>query len=209
VALNGDDSCHFDTLLGDTDAKALAERLERSAIDDIATIIYTSGTTGEPKGVVLTYANLLSQFAAVDAFFHVTEQDRSLCFLPLSHAYERTWTFYVLLKGAQNYYLDNPKAVIETMREVRPTCMVSVPRLYEKIYATARHRVDRAPAAKKALFEWAVRTGGQVARARKAGERAGPLLAPQFALADRLVLRKIRDIVGGPKNFFSSGGAAL
>lgn len=209
LALNGDDSCHFDTLLGDTDVKALAERLERSAIEDIATIIYTSGTTGEPKGVVLTYANLLSQFAAVDAFFHVTEQDRSLCFLPLSHAYERTWTFYVLLKGAQNFYLDNPKAVIETMREVRPTCMVSVPRLYEKIYATARHRVDRAPAAKKALFEWAVRTGGQVARTRKAGERVGPLLATQFALADRLVLRKIRDIVGGPKNFFSSGGAAL
>jgi long-chain acyl-CoA synthetase len=209
VALNGDDSCHFDALLGETDSKVLAERLERSAIDDIATIIYTSGTTGEPKGVVLTYANLQSQFAAVDAFFRVTEHDRSLCFLPLSHAYERTWTFYVLLKGAQNYYLDNPKAVIETMREVRPTCMVSVPRLYEKIYATARHRVDRAPAAKKALFEWAVRTGGQVARARKAGERAGPLLATQFALADRLVLRKIRDIVGGPKNFFSSGGAAL
>ena len=209
VTLNGDDSCHFDALLGDTDAKTLAERLERSAIDDIATIIYTSGTTGEPKGVVLTYANLLSQFAAVDAFFRVTEQDRSLCFLPLSHAYERTWTFYVLLKGAQNYYLDDPKAVIETLREVRPTCMVSVPRLYEKIYATAHHRIDRAPAAKKALFEWAVRTGGQVARARKAGERVGPLLATQFALADRIVLRKIRDIVGGPKNFFSSGGAAL
>ena len=209
LALNGEDSCHFDALLGETDAKALAERLERSAIDDVATIIYTSGTTGEPKGVVLTYANLLSQFVAVDAFFRVTEQDRSLSFLPLSHAYERTWTFYVLLKGAQNYYLADPKAVIETMREVRPTCMVSVPRLYEKIYAAAHHQIDRAPAAKKALFEWAIRTGGEVARARKAGDRVGPLVAAQFAVADRIVLRKIRNIVGGPKNFFSAGGAAL
>ena len=187
----------------------LAGRVAAGTRDDVATIIYTSGTTGDPKGAVLTFDNLLTQFEAVDAFFRVTGDDRSLCFLPLSHAYERTWTFYVLLKGAENVYLDDPKRVIDTMQEVRPTCMVSVPRLYEKIYATARHRVSEASGLRRRLFDWALGVGSQVGYARKRGEKVGVLRAAQHAMADRLVLHKIRDIVGGPKNFFSAGGAAL
>ena len=139
----------------------------------------------------------------------MTERDRSLCFLPLSHAYERAWTFYILSKGAQNFYLDDPKRILEAMQEVRPTCMVSVPRLYEKIYSTARHRVSQGSPTKQKLFEWAVKVGNRYAHAKKRGGRVGPVLAAQHALADKLVLHKIRDIVGGPKNFFSAGGAAL
>jgi long-chain acyl-CoA synthetase len=139
----------------------------------------------------------------------VTERDRSLCFLPLSHAYERAWTFYILSKGAQNFYLGDPKHVLEAMREVRPTCMVSVPRLYEKIYSTARHKVSQGSRTKRKLFEWAVKVGNRYAHAKERGGRVGPALPVQHALADRLVLHKIRDIVGGPKNFFSAGGAAL
>jgi long-chain acyl-CoA synthetase len=115
----------------------------------------------------------------------------------------------VLLKGAENVYLDDPKKVIETMQEVRPTCMVSVPRLYEKIYATARHRVSEASGVRRRIFDWALAIGSRAGYARARGERVGPALALRHALADRLVLRKIRDIVGGPKNFFSAGGAAL
>ena len=184
-------------------------RADAARLDDVATIIYTSGTTGEPKGVVLTFENLVTQFEGLDAYFQVTERDRSLCFLPLSHAYERAWTFYILNKGAQNFYLEDPKRVIETMQEVRPTCMVSVPRLYEKIYSTARHKVSQGSGIKRRLFEWAVGVGNRFAHTRNRGERVGPVLAAQHAIADKLVLHKIRDIVGGPKNFFSAGGAAL
>jgi long-chain acyl-CoA synthetase len=207
--LDGVDSCHFREALACPVSPEVAARGAAASIHDIATIIYTSGTTGEPKGAVLTFDNLSTQFEAVDAFFRVTTEDRSLCFLPLSHAYERTWTFYVLIKGAQNFYLDDPKRVIDAMREVRPTCMVSVPRLYEKIYATARHRAMHGPGYKRKLFEWAIGVGRDHAYARKDGKTVTPWLAARHALADRLVLHKIRDIVGGPKNFFSAGGAAL
>jgi long-chain acyl-CoA synthetase len=209
VVLNLADSCAFSVPLAHPVSPALAGRAAAARCDDVATIIYTSGTTGEPKGVVLTFANLVVQFEALDRFFSVTERDRSLCFLPLSHAYERAWTFYVLAKGAQNFYLDDPKRVIEAMQEVRPTCMVSVPRLYEKIYSTARHKVSQGSGARRKLFEWAVKTGSRYAHTKKRGARVGPVLAARHALADKLVLHRIRDIVGGPKNFFSAGGAAL
>jgi len=209
IALDLADSCSMSVPLAHPVSPALAERVAAARLDDVATIIYTSGTTGEPKGVVLTFENLVVQFEALDTCFAVTERDRSLCFLPLSHAYERAWTFYILHKGAQNFYLDDPKRVIDAMQEVRPTCMVSVPRLYEKIYSTARHKVSQGSATKRKLFEWAVAVGSRYAHTRKRGERVGPLLAAQHAVADRLVLHKVRDIVGGPKNFFSAGGAAL
>lgn len=209
VALDLADSCPISVPLSHPPSPQLDARLGAASLDDVATIIYTSGTTGEPKGVVLTFENLVTQFEALDSYFTVTERDRSLCFLPLSHAYERAWTFYILHRGAQNFYLEDPKRVIDAMREVRPTCMVSVPRLYEKIYSTARHQVSQGSAAKRRVFQWAVAVGGRYAHARKRGARVGPLLAAQHAAADRLVLHKVRDIVGGPKNFFSAGGAAL
>jgi long-chain acyl-CoA synthetase len=209
IALDLIDSCPISVPLAHPLSPDLVARGEASRADDVATIIYTSGTTGEPKGVVLTFENLVVQFEALDAFFSVTAQDRSLCFLPLSHAYERAWTFYILYRGAQNFYLDDPRRVIDTMREVRPTCMVSVPRLYEKIYAAAHHQVSQGSALKRKLFGWAVGVGSRYAYARKRGVRPGALLAAEHAVADRLVLHKIRDIVGGPKNFFSAGGAAL
>ena len=209
VALDGPGSHHADTLPHAVDAGALAGRIARASVDDVATIIYTSGTTGERKGVELTYANLWSQVEGVDAYFTVTEADRSLCVLPLSHAYERAWTFYILVKGAENCYLDDPKRVVEAKRELRPTCMVSVPRLYEKIYAAALHKLGQAPRAKRALAGWAMRVGRAAGYARARGEAVGPVLALQHAVADRLVLSKIREVVGGPKNVFSAGGARL
>ncbi len=209
ATLDGNDSCHVRQCLAHAVSPEVAARGAAASVHDIATIIYTSGTTGEPKGAVLTFDNLSTQFEAVDAFFRVTSADRSLCFLPLSHAYERVWTFFILVKGAQNFYLDDPKRVVDAMREVRPTCMVSVPRLYEKIYATATHKATHGPGYKRKLFEWAIGVGREHAYAKKDARPVGPWLAARHALADRLVLHKIRDIVGGPKNFFSAGGAAL
>jgi long-chain acyl-CoA synthetase len=184
-------------------------RLANATPTELATIIYTSGTTGEPKGVMLTHANIFHQFKAMHGQFHVGPGDRSLCFLPLSHVYERSWSYFVFYSGAENYYLTDPKAVIAGMQGVKPTVMVSVPRLYEKIYATAYHGLEQGSALKKRLFHWAIGVGLAYQYRLKDGQPAGAGLSLQHRLADRLVLRKIRDVVGGSKNFFSAGGAPL
>lgn len=212
TAIDGAASCHFSEFLKSGTDAADAEieaRLAAAAPSDLATIIYTSGTTGEPKGVMLTHANLFHQFKALDGQFHVGPGDRSLCVLPLSHVYERAWSFFVFKSGAENYYLANPKEIIATMGEVRPTVMVSVPRLYEKIYAAAMYGLSQGSALKKKLFHWSIGVGSRYQYARKARGSAGALLSLQHKVADRLVLRKVRAVVGGPKNFFSAGGAPL
>ena len=209
----GDASQHFSGFKALGADKALDDeinaRLNDAKSDDLATIIYTSGTTGEPKGVMLTHGNIVHQFAAMQNQFDVGTGDRSLCFLPLSHVYERSWSYYVLQRGAENYYLADPKEVIATMAEVQPTVMVSVPRLYEKIYAAVMHGLDQSSDLKKKLFQWSIDVGERYQYALRDQGSVGAGLALQHRVADRLVLSKVRDVVGGPKNFFSAGGAPL
>ena len=203
----------FQDLLGrDPAPQAAPPRIDRPVGDTLrhlASIIYTSGTTGDPKGVMLSHGNFFHQIDAVNAHFNVGPEDRSLCFLPLSHVYERTWSYIVFHQGAQNHYIANPRDVLQALGEVKPTAMVSVPRLYEKIYAAVMDRLAKAPAHRRRLFGWAIGVGRQWADARRANRKPGRGLTLQHRLADRLVLRKIRDIVGGDKNFFSAGGAPL
>lgn len=177
--------------------------------DDLVTIIYTSGTTGDPKGVMLTHANLFHQIRAVNDRFTLGPDDVSLCFLPLSHAFERAWTFLVFHQGATNAYLQDPARIVKTMAQVRPTAMTGVPRLYEKIHATMYDRAERGGKLRKRMFEWALAVGGAYQRRRFEGRWISPWLRLRHRVADLLVLRKVRDVVGGPKNFFAAGGAAL
>lgn len=213
IVIAGADSVRFGDLLARGRASGkdgeIDAYLERATPDDIATLIYTSGTTGVPKGAILTHANFFHQFSAVDERFVVRSVDRSLCFLPLSHAYERCWSFYVFRCGAENNYIADPKRVLEYLSEVKPTVMVSVPLLYEKVYAAARARLETASRIKRRLFDWAVRVGKRYHERRHARLAVGPLLAIAHAVADRLVLARIRAVVGGPKNFLSAGGAPL
>ncbi len=177
--------------------------------DDLTTIIYTSGTTGNPKGVMLSHGNLFHQFECVDANFQVSREDVSLCFLPLSHVYERMWSYYVYLKGATQTYLEDPKQVIETMQEVKPTAMVSVPRLYEKIYAAVLNSQESASSIKRFLFNKAIETGTVYNDLFFRKENIPSGLAIKYKILDKLVLSKVRAVVGGDKNFFSAGGAPL
>lgn len=185
------------------------KKISDGQTDEIATLIYTSGTTGDPKGAVLTHSNFFNQFAALDERFNVGTNDKSLCFLPLSHAYERTWSYYIFRCGAENNYIASPKDIVTYMPDVKPTCMVSVPRLYEKIYATVYDRLEKAPASKKMIFNWALCMGRKYAYKKKDNKFIDPGLRLKHAIADKLVLSKIRAVVGGPKNFFSAGGAPL
>jgi long-chain acyl-CoA synthetase len=182
--------------------------LEAGDTNDLVTIIYTSGTTGEPKGVMLTHANLFHQFHAIDEDFDVGQQDRSLSFLPLSHVFERVWCYYLFVNGTSVSYLEDPKEALNTFAEVRPTAMCSVPRLFEKVYSTAHAKLEKASPIKKALFKWAVKTGSAYEYGRRKGP-ISPILTLKHRIADKLVLHKVRDIVGGPKNFLAAGGAKL
>ena len=210
---NGNGVTSFNDFIAATpEAAELEELSARSGKinrDDMTTIIYTSGTTGNPKGVMLTHANLIHQFECVDANFSVSNKDTSLCFLPLSHVYERMWSYYVYLKGAVHTYLSDPKLVIDTMQVIKPTAMVSVPRLYEKIYSTIMNRQESASPLKKKLFSKAIEVGGEYNNLFFRDEPISGGLKLKYKFFDKLVLSKVRAVVGGDKNFFSAGGAPL
>ncbi len=210
---NGD-AMHFADFLelgGSSGAEQeIDNRLNRASQDDILTLIYTSGTTGEPKGVELHHSNIFFSAAAHDArLLPTSEEDVSLCFLPLSHVFERTWTYYALYKGMEIIYLDNPKIIIDFIKEARPTIMCSVPRFYEKIYAAVHHSLENASAVQKKLFRWALATGGARNNKKKDQERVPFWLELQYKLADRLVLSRIRDLTGGRIRFMPCAGAPL
>lgn len=185
-------------------------RMARGVPEDLLTIIYTSGTTGEPKGVMLAHSNTIFQKERHDRrLIDPNDGDVSLCFLPLSHVFERIWTYYVFAVGMTNNYLDDTKKIVEFIQEVKPTIMCAVPRFYEKIYATVFNRLEAAPPAKKKLFKWAIRTGAARNVKKRDKKFVGPWLALKYGLADKLVLSKLRDVVGGRIKFFPCAGAPL
>ncbi len=189
--------------------KELQKRLGKTKTDDICTLIYTSGTTGDPKGAILTHSNFYSQFNALDQRFPMDENNIQLCFLPLSHAYQRCSDYWVLTHGAMIYYCEDPKKIVDYFGEVRPTYMVGVPRLYEKMYATIYEKLQEASSAKQKLFNWSIETGKKYRYKKSEKKFVSPWLSLQHAIAYKLVLSKIRAILGGRLNFFSAGGAPL
>lgn len=184
------------------------ERMGQSCPDDVAALIYTSGTTGEPKGVMISHRAALAELQALDAFFDVTPADHSLSFLPLSHALEWGWSMAVIRHGCLNTFVPNPKTISAMLTEVRPTLFVSVPKLYEQVMSVAREKVSDSPAKLK-IFEWSIRIGREWWQAEQEGRRPSVSLRARHGVADRLVLKAIRDAIGGPKTVLAAGGAPL
>jgi long-chain acyl-CoA synthetase len=177
--------------------------------DDLFTLIYTSGTTGQPKGVMLDYSNMAAQFEGHDHKMIVTEDDQSLCFLPLSHVYERAWTLYILYRGATNCYLQDTMQVRDALGDIQPTVMCAVPRFYEKIFSAIHEKVSRAPFHRKLVFTWAVNMGARVAACKQEARQPSFLLQKSHQLADKIVLSKLRALLGGKIKFMPCGGAKL
>lgn len=193
---------------GSAASQEAARRLAALEPEDLATIVYTSGTTGQPKGVMLSHGNLLHQLDSIGRRFEVGPGDRSLCFLPLSHAFERASTFFMLSRGVAVSYLADPRAVADSLTDVRPTAMVAVPRVFEKVQSVATARAHEDPRKAK-IFDWAVQVGRRYGALTATGRTPSLPLRVKHAIADRLVLSKIREAVGGPKSYFAAGGAPL
>ncbi|MDE0315609.1 MAG: long-chain fatty acid--CoA ligase [Candidatus Poribacteria bacterium] len=178
--------------------------------NEIATIIYTSGTTGNPKGVMLTHANFLSNFKACKSLIDVSETDVLLSFLPLSHVFERLGGHYVpLFSGAKIAYAESTFTVAQNMQEVSPTVMLSVPRLYETMHDRVLRAVQAGSSLKQKIFHWGVSVGSAVSSKIQQGEKPSVLLQLKQNIADKLVFAKLKAATGGQLRFFVSGGAAL
>ena len=191
------------------DSAAFGRKLERLEPDTLCSIVYTSGTTGEPKGVMLHHRGFLAVVLASTAILGLERDDVFLSFLPLSHLYERLAGHWcALYRGCTIAYARDIGAVLDELPRVRPTVMVSVPRIYEKM----RARVESAAAASgpvaHRVFRWALVTGQRYHAARAAG-RIGAGLALANGIAERLVFRRIREGLGGRFRFPISGGAPL
>ena len=178
--------------------------------DDLATIIYTSGTTGNPKGVMLTHANFISNVEACKSLIDVSETDVLLSFLPLSHVFERLGGHYVpLFSGAKIAYAESTFTVAQNMKEVAPTVMLSVPRLYETMHERILRAVQEGSSLKQKIFHWGVSVGASVSSAIQQGKKPSAILQLQQNIADKLVFAKLKEATGGRLRFFVSGGAAL
>ena len=180
-------------------AKAVVEA------DEIATLIYTSGTTGEPKGVMLSHQNILSNVEAVHSYFPVDESCRALSYLPLCHVYERTNIYTYLYLGVSIYYAENMGTIADNIREISPQILTTVPRLLEKIYDKIIAKGLKLKGIQKQIFFWAVNLGLNY---KEEGKNSLPHKI-QLSIANKLVFSKWREALGGEMRVIVSGGAAL
>jgi long-chain acyl-CoA synthetase len=176
---------------------------------DLASVIYTSGTTGVAKGVMLSHGNFISNINSLVSVIDFRSTDTALSFLPLSHVLERTAAFIFIHRGSTIAYAESIEAVAANLVEVRPHVVISVPRLFEKIYARVMDQVLAGSRLKRAIFVWALGTGKKYAAKVIAHEPVPKALAFKRGLAQKLVFSKITARTGGRMRFFVCGGAPL
>ena len=187
----------------------LEDSIKKIDENDVCTLIYTSGTTGEPKGVILTHKNIMSNVNSTLEIYPITKDDVFLSFLPLCHSFERMAGYYsAFAAGAPVYYAESIETVAANLIEVKPTIMTSVPRLFERIYSKIIKNVESQPEKKQKIFYGALNIGNQYANAKREGKISLPLRI-KHKVADKLVFKKLKEKTGGNLRFFISGGAAL
>lgn len=215
----GDDTTiSFDSLaaLGekasDNSRVEVKRRTEASSADDIATIIYTSGTTGEPKGAVLPHSCFNAAMRIHrERLTMLSDNDTSMCFLPMSHIFEKAWTYFCLWSGMRVAINNDPHQIQHAIREVRPTCMCSVPRFWEKVYTAVQDKLSDMKGPRKWMATLALKIGHKrnLVYART-GRKAPWLVETAYKMADRLVLSNVRRAIGiDHGNIFPTAGAPL
>jgi len=177
---------------------------------DLLTLIYTSGTTGNPKGVMLSHENLIANMEGIGKLINFETDDVFLSFLPLSHVFERMGGHFTAFSRACTvYYAEGIEQVPVNLQEARPTVVLSVPRLYEKMHARIIEGLKSAPAARQKIFWWAIEVGRNYSMLSIAGEKIPFMLSVKHKIANKLVYSKVRERMGGRLKFFVSGGAPL
>lgn len=190
----------------------LAERQKHLSIDDLTTLIYTSGTTGEPKGVILRQSNYQQAMKIHDIRLkNVTDKDISLCFLPLSHIFERAWTYFCMHKNMVVAVNKNPKEIQTIIKEVQPTMMCSVPRFWEKVYMGVNDKIESFPPLLKRITLRAIKIGEKRnLEYRRYNKSIPALLAVQYWFYKNTLFKLLKKVIGlGNGRFFPTAGAAL
>lgn len=193
----------------DEDPEIVDKNQRQIQSSDVAIIIYTSGTTGPPKGVCLTHKNLLAELKTTDLIKESDVGDSMMFFLPLSHVGERVAQYMRIRRGIRGAYVEDITKILDDIKEIRPTFFGSVPRIFEKAYARIRSEVNTAPPVKKKIFLWAEGVGRSASRKIQDGQELSPVMKIKYALADRLVFRKVRDVFGGRVRYFLSSAAPI
>ena len=185
------------------------ELYKQANMDDLADILYTRGTTGDSKGVMLTYGQYYAAIKANDECVPVTDKDRVIDFLPFTHIFERAWSYLCLSEGARLFINTYPHEIQESMREVHPTCMCSVPRFWEKVYIAVKAKMDEAPSFKKKLFNHALAVGRKRNVEYLANGKRPPLtLELEYKIVNKTVLSMVRKQLGLENpNIFPTAGA--
>lgn len=208
----GEDVLRYETLISSAGEQEIGEYRRRCAgvtPEQLATIIYTSGTTGEPKGVMLTHANLSSNALDSCDGLEYFPSDLSLSFLPLAHVYERVAGYTDLFKGVGIAYVEQIESVPQALLEVHPTIAAAVPRFFEKIYANILAKGHQERGLKRKIFDWALGVADKARPWKAFGRSASTGVRMQWKIANALVYSKIREGLGGRIRLFISGGAPL
>jgi len=194
------------------DLKKSGEKPETKAVspDDIATIVYTSGTTGEPKGVMLTHRNIVTNAFSAIEHCGFTSDDTVLSYLPLAHMFERTCNYYcVLFAGGCIGYAEDLTTAAQDAEKMRPTVVLAVPRAIEKVYAVAMRKVEESPPLRRGLVNSAIRNLNELANRKYRGMKIPPGLKIKCSILNKLVASKFRKLCGGRIRMIVSGGAPL
>ena len=203
------DRGHQRLITGDGLARQYKEDAIAIKPDQIATIIYTSGTTGDPKGVMLTHGNVTSNILAAKTVVTLDDSDEALSFLPLSHAFERTVVMLYFYSGVTVTFAESLDTIGRDLQRVRPTVMTGVPRVFEKLHARIFSTVAEAPLVRQKMFHWALHVGRRCSQSKLANRPVPVSVRAQMAIADKVVLSKVRARLGGRLRWVVSGSAPL
>ena len=178
--------------------------------EDLATFVYTSGTTGHPKGAMITHKNILAVITALDEMHWADDTDVAVAFLPLCHVFQRVaGHFFAMRTGVYTYYSEDFNSIVEDIQTKRPTVLLAVPRVCEKVYARILGQAKQEPPYKQLIFNWAVGVGARYSRLKEKKRAIPPVLQIQYRVAYKLVFQKLQNALGGRLRWMVAAGAPL